>query len=109
MRRLAWMDEECRCSRRSKCGGDLLTDMAALADAGHDHAAFDGYQAAHRIFERGSQRPFKLFGKPDQAFGFKAKRAHGRGEVRLHARFRTVARRFGPRLVEWNNLSHQRT
>ena len=55
VRGFARMHEKRRRSGRREGGGDLLADMTALADAGHDDAAADGDQPAHRLVERAGQ------------------------------------------------------
>ena len=55
--RLAAMHEECRRAGRSKGGGNLLPDVAALADAGDDHAALGGGERCNGDAEGLSQLP----------------------------------------------------
>ena len=50
-RSLARVDEECWCAGRRKGCGDLLADVAALADAGDDHPPPGRRQQSHRLGE----------------------------------------------------------
>ena len=73
VRRFAGVDEKGRCSRRGKRRGNLLGDVAALADASHDDAAADGLEPAASSECRGHGTG-NFVGKLRKAFGSKIER-----------------------------------
>ncbi len=86
MRGFARMNEKRRRARRGKGRGDLLADVAALADAGDDDAALDGHQAAHGFIERSGKRSVEILGELGQTLALEVERAHRRGDRRFGVR-----------------------
>ncbi len=75
VRGFARMHEEGRRAGRGKGRGDLLADVAALADAGDDDPALDGDETANRICERLGERTVDFGRKLRQAFVLECQRA----------------------------------
>ena len=75
---LARMHEEGGRAGRGEGGGKLLADVAALADAGDDHAALGGGQRRHGHAEGLLQVQIERGPQRLQALALEVERAHGR-------------------------------
>lgn len=89
MRRFGGVDEEGGCARGGEGGGDLLADVAALADAGDDDAAARVLDAVDGLGEGVGEGGGNGASKLLETGALGGQRAHGR----LHGR------RHGGRLV----------